>query len=117
MIFRAVVFTFLPTAVELVAVCAILARAFHPRVSLLVLATFATYAAWTVALTWVRLAGWLAGWVGLPACLPACLATSAAQPSAQPAPMQPLAASTDILPHPLAPLTPPRRPPPACGGR
>eukprot|EP00887_Chlorella_sp_A99_P002243 scaffold10.g2243.t1 len=52
MIFRAVVFTFLPTAVELAAVCAVLARSFHPRVSLLVLATFAAYAAWTVALTW-----------------------------------------------------------------
>ncbi|EFN53974.1 hypothetical protein CHLNCDRAFT_7051, partial [Chlorella variabilis] len=51
MIFRAIVFTFLPTAVELTAVCIILARAFHPRVSALVLATFAAYAGWTVALT------------------------------------------------------------------
>ena len=31
--------------------CVILARAFHPRVSALVLATFVAYAAWTVALT------------------------------------------------------------------
>ena len=36
------------------AVCVILARAFHPRVSALVLLTFAAYAAWTVALTRVR---------------------------------------------------------------
>lgn len=35
------------------AVCVILARAFHPRVSALVLATFACYAAFTVLLTWV----------------------------------------------------------------
>jgi hypothetical protein len=38
----------------LLAVCVILARAFHPRVSALVLLTFAAYAAWTVALTRVR---------------------------------------------------------------
>ena len=50
------------------AVCVILARAFHPRVSALVLLTFGAYAAWTVALTRVRLTGWLrwlagqAGW-------------------------------------------------------
>lgn len=44
-------FTFVPTAVELALVCAILARSFHPRVSLLVVGTFAAYAAWTVALT------------------------------------------------------------------
>ncbi|PSC71946.1 metal ABC transporter permease [Micractinium conductrix] len=50
-IFKAVVFTFVPTALELTAVCVILARAFHPRVSLLVVATFAAYALWTVLLT------------------------------------------------------------------
>ena len=54
MIFRAVVFTLAPTAVELVAVCAILARSFHPRVSLNVIVTFVMYTSWTVALTWVR---------------------------------------------------------------
>ncbi|KAL4423145.1 hypothetical protein ABPG77_007798 [Micractinium sp. CCAP 211/92] len=53
MIFRAIVFTFVPTVLELAAVCVILARAFHPRVSALVLATFACYAAFTVLLTWV----------------------------------------------------------------
>ncbi|GAB4819537.1 hypothetical protein N2152v2_006583 [Parachlorella kessleri] len=51
MIFRAIIFTFVPTAVELALVCAVLARSFHPRVSLAVLATFGAYAAWTVALT------------------------------------------------------------------
>lgn len=35
------------------AVCVILARSFHPRVSALVLATFACYAGYTVLLTWV----------------------------------------------------------------
>jgi ABC-type transport system involved in Fe-S cluster assembly fused permease/ATPase subunit len=58
-------------------VCVILARSFHPRVSLLVVATFAAYAAWTVVLTRVAAAirrqvknldneitgGWLAGWL------------------------------------------------------
>lgn len=33
------------------AVCVILARAFHPRVSAVVLCTFAAYAAFTVVLT------------------------------------------------------------------
>ena len=51
MIFRAIIFTFVPTAVELALVCVVLARSFHPRVSLAVLATFGAYAAWTVALT------------------------------------------------------------------
>lgn len=51
MIFRAIVFTFVPTACELAAVCVILARAFHPRVSAVVLCTFAAYAAFTVVLT------------------------------------------------------------------
>lgn len=36
------------------AVCVILARAFHPRVSAVVLCTFAAYAAYTVVLTRVR---------------------------------------------------------------
>jgi ABC-type transport system involved in Fe-S cluster assembly fused permease/ATPase subunit len=52
MIFRAVVFTLAPTALELVAVCALLAGSFRSHVSLLVLATFAAYTVWTVALTW-----------------------------------------------------------------
>jgi ABC-type transport system involved in Fe-S cluster assembly fused permease/ATPase subunit len=50
-IFRAVVFTLVPTALELVAVCVLLARAFHPRVSALVAGTFVAYTAWTLALT------------------------------------------------------------------
>lgn len=51
MVFRAVVFTFVPTAVELVAVCALLWRAFSGVVVAIVLATFAAYVAWTVAWT------------------------------------------------------------------
>lgn len=45
MVFRAVVFTFLPTAVELVLVCGLLARTFTPLVSALVVATFAAVCA------------------------------------------------------------------------
>jgi ABC transporter ATM len=51
MVFRAVVFTFLPTVVELVLVCGLLARTFTPIVSALVVGTFAAYVAWTAALT------------------------------------------------------------------
>jgi ABC-type transport system involved in Fe-S cluster assembly fused permease/ATPase subunit len=51
MVFRAVVFTFLPTAVELVLVCGLLARTFAPPVAIMVLATFAAYVGWTTALT------------------------------------------------------------------
>ena len=51
MVFRAVVFTFLPTAVELVLVCGLLARTFTPIVSGLVIATFAAYVTWTASLT------------------------------------------------------------------
>lgn len=46
MVFRAVVFTFLPTAIELVLVCGLLARTFTPIVSALVVGTFAAYVAW-----------------------------------------------------------------------
>ena len=53
MIFRAVVFTLAPTALELVAVCILLAKSFRPQVFLLVLATFAMYTGWTVLLTYV----------------------------------------------------------------
>jgi len=51
MIFRAVVFTFVPTIVELLVVCILLWRAFSPAVVLLVLATFTLYVAWSIALT------------------------------------------------------------------
>ena len=54
MIFRAVVFTLAPTAVELIAVCVLLARSFDPKVSVLVIATFLVYISWTVGITWVR---------------------------------------------------------------
>ena len=51
MIFRAVVFTFIPTAVELLLVCGLLAKHVAPAFAWAVLLTFAAYIAWTVALT------------------------------------------------------------------
>ncbi|KAK9857626.1 hypothetical protein WJX84_005358 [Apatococcus fuscideae] len=51
MVFRAVVFTFIPTFVELVLVCGLLARTFRPLVSLMVVATFVAYVAWTLYMT------------------------------------------------------------------
>lgn len=51
MIFRAVVFTFIPTFVELVLVCGLLARELSPAFAWVVLATFVAYVTWTVALT------------------------------------------------------------------
>lgn len=51
MVFRAVVFTFIPTAVELVLVCALLAKSFQPLVAVLVVATFIAYVFWTAQLT------------------------------------------------------------------
>lgn len=55
MVFRAVVFTFIPTIVELVLVCGLLARTFRPLVSIMVVATFVAYVAWTLYMTAVRL--------------------------------------------------------------
>ena len=51
MMFRAVVFTFMPTAIELVLVCTLLAQRFKPAVALAVLATFVAYVAWTTVMT------------------------------------------------------------------
>ena len=51
MVFRAVVFTFLPTMIELVAVCVILWNALSPSIVGLVLLTFAAYVGWTVSMT------------------------------------------------------------------
>ena len=51
MVFRAVVFTFLPTVIELVAVCALLWHVFSGAIVGIVLAAFAAYVAWTIALT------------------------------------------------------------------
>ena len=56
MMFRAVVFTFMPTAIELVLVCTLLAQRFKPAVALLVLATFVAYVGWTTVMTKVRAA-------------------------------------------------------------
>ena len=55
MIFRAVVFTFIPTAIELVLVSWLLARSFSPSVAALVIATFVAYVAWTTLMTKVSL--------------------------------------------------------------
>lgn len=49
--FRAIVFTFIPTMVELILVAAVLARNFNPIVAVLVVATFVTYVAWTILMT------------------------------------------------------------------
>lgn len=51
MVFRAVVFTFAPTALELTLVCGLLWRAFSWHVVAIVLATFVAYVAWTVQMT------------------------------------------------------------------
>ncbi|KAK9862805.1 hypothetical protein WJX84_006068 [Apatococcus fuscideae] len=51
MVFRAVVFTFIPTFVELVLVCGLLARTFRPLVSIMVVATFVAYVTWTLYMT------------------------------------------------------------------
>jgi len=53
MIFRAVLFTFLPTVVELVLVCAILWQTFSGYLALAVLGTFVAYVAYTASLTQV----------------------------------------------------------------
>eukprot|EP00191_Tetraselmis_sp_GSL018_P021394 CAMPEP_0177593098 /NCGR_PEP_ID=MMETSP0419_2-20121207/8937_1 /TAXON_ID=582737 /ORGANISM="Tetraselmis sp., Strain GSL018" /LENGTH=548 /DNA_ID=CAMNT_0019084059 /DNA_START=514 /DNA_END=2160 /DNA_ORIENTATION=- len=51
MVFRAIVFTFIPTVVELALVCGILWTSFSAPVAGLVLATFAGYIGWTAMLT------------------------------------------------------------------
>ena len=53
MVFRAVVFTFMPTAMELVLVCALLWNAFSWHVVAVVLTTFVAYVGWTVRMTGV----------------------------------------------------------------
>ena len=52
MIFRAVMFTLIPTALELVAVCWLLARSFQWQVSAAVAVAFVVYFLWTVFMTW-----------------------------------------------------------------
>lgn len=53
MLYRAVLFTFAPTALELVLVVGLLAAAFSPITAGLVAATFVLYVTWTLALTQV----------------------------------------------------------------
>lgn len=54
MLYRAVLFTFAPTFVELVFVVGLLANRFSPMVAVLVGCTFALYVAWTLSMTQVR---------------------------------------------------------------
>jgi len=49
--FRAIVFTFIPTIVELGLVAALLARSFNPMVAVLVVMTFGAYVSWTILMT------------------------------------------------------------------
>lgn len=51
MIFRSLVFTFIPTAVELVLVCALLAKAFNALVAGMVVVTFLVYVTYTTVQT------------------------------------------------------------------
>jgi len=53
MLYRAVLFTFAPTFIELVFVVGLLASRFSPMVALLVGCTFALYVAWTLSMTQV----------------------------------------------------------------
>jgi ABC-type transport system involved in Fe-S cluster assembly fused permease/ATPase subunit len=53
MLYRAVLFTFAPTFIELVFVVSLLATRFSPMVALLVGGTFVLYVAWTIAMTQV----------------------------------------------------------------
>jgi ABC-type transport system involved in Fe-S cluster assembly fused permease/ATPase subunit len=54
MLYRAVLFTFAPTFIELIFVVGLLANRFSPMVALLVGCTFALYVAWTLSMTQVR---------------------------------------------------------------
>jgi ABC-type transport system involved in Fe-S cluster assembly fused permease/ATPase subunit len=60
MLYRAVLFTFAPTFIELVFVVGLLGTRFSPMVALLVGGTFVLYVAWTIAMTQVK--GLLLAW-------------------------------------------------------
>lgn len=53
MLYRAVLFTFAPTFIELLFVVGLLANRFSPMVAVLVGCTFALYVAWTLSMTQV----------------------------------------------------------------
>jgi ABC-type transport system involved in Fe-S cluster assembly fused permease/ATPase subunit len=57
MLYRAVLFTFAPTFIELIFVVGLLANRFSPMVAVLVGCTFALYVAWTLSMTQVSTAG------------------------------------------------------------
>jgi hypothetical protein len=69
MLYRAVLFTFAPTALELVFVIAVLAARFSAVTAGLVAATFVLYVTWTLALTQVWGAFWGCGRLCRLACL------------------------------------------------
>lgn len=54
MLYRAVLFTFAPTFIELVFVISLLATQFSPMVAMLVAGTFLVYVTWTLTMTQVR---------------------------------------------------------------
>ncbi len=56
LLYRAVLFTFVPTALELLFVCGVLGHTFSPLVGWLVMATFAAYFTWSVFMT--QVGGW-----------------------------------------------------------
>lgn len=63
MLYRAVLFTFAPTFIELVFVVSLLATQFSPMVALLVGGTFLLYVSWTLTMTQVCKCGGVV-WVG-----------------------------------------------------
>jgi hypothetical protein len=70
MLYRAVLFTFAPTFIELIFVVGLLANRFSPMVALLVGCTFALYVAWTLSMTQVRECGHIMHvHVHVPACI------------------------------------------------
>jgi hypothetical protein len=71
MLYRAVLFTFAPTFIELIFVVGLLANRFSPMVAVLVGCTFALYVAWTLSMTQVSTAG-AAGVLTERCCNPPC---------------------------------------------
>jgi hypothetical protein len=115
MLYRALLFTFLPTSLELAFVCSLLAAKFSAVVAGLVGATFVAYVAWTLKLTQVRrLAARLPG--GAPPNSPA----GPAEGPQSPPPAQWrrfLACPARRLPPAVRPRPPPPPPPPPPPGR
>jgi len=58
MLYRAVLFTFAPTFIELIFVVGLLGTQFSPMVAALVGGTFVLYVAWTLAMTQASALSW-----------------------------------------------------------